>query len=361
MFIENLKLSNFKNFEAAEFDFSPRINCIIGDNGVGKTNILDAIHYLAFTKSMLIGGDKHSVKNGETFFLISAILNNNDEKELISCNYIIDKKKSLSINNVVYERLAEHIGHIPIVFSNPYDANLIHLGSDIRRKFIDSIISQFDRQYLKSLIEYNKVLENRNSLLKQYFDRKFDYENLEIWDNLLCQKADYIYRKRNDFITEILPIFNFYYNKISSNNEKVNLKYVSQLHDNELSYLLKKNFEKDVRFGFSNYGIHRDDFDFMLDDEQIKKQGSQGQQKSFIIALKFAQYDYIKRKLQISPIFLLDDIFDKLDKKRVTIISELVSDENFGQIFVTDTSYSRMPKILENINIENKILNLSLI
>lgn len=360
MYIESLKLCNFRNIETSELNFCPRINCIIGDNGVGKTNILDAIHYLAFTKSLAVGGDKHCIKNGENFFLISGIFNINNEKDIVSCNYIKDKKKILTLNNVEYDRLSEHIGHIPIVFSNPYDANLIHLGSDIRRKFIDSIISQFDKEYLKSLIDYNRILENRNYLLKQYYEKKFDYENLEIWDELLCEKANYIFKKRTDFIIEILPFFSKYYNKISDEKENVTLTYSSQLQNNNIHNLLKINFEKDIRFGFSTSGTHKDDFIFLLDNEQIRKQASQGQQKSFIIALKFAQFDYIKNKLQIAPIFLLDDIFDKLDKKRVTIIAELVSDNNFGQIFVTDTSYMRMPKILENINIENKIINLSI-
>ncbi|MDR2836575.1 MAG: DNA replication and repair protein RecF [Bacteroidales bacterium] len=359
MYLKNLSLNNFRNFESYDTELCDKINCFIGDNGIGKTNILDAIHYLSLCKSFLPTNDKNTIKYGEQFFLLKGDFELNNKLEKISCNFIKDKKKTVKRNDVEYEKLSEHIGLIPIVFSTPYDSNLIHLGSDSRRKFIDIIISQFDKIYLKNLIDYNKVLENRNILLKQYYDKKIDYINLESWDHILIEKGNYIFNKRKEFSTEIIDIFTNYYNKISNFNEEANLIYQSQLLDDNFETNLKTNFLKDIKFGYTTVGIHKDDFLFLLNNEPIRKNGSQGQQKSFIISLKFSQFDYIKKKLNIAPILLLDDIFDKLDKKRVTIISELVSNENFGQIFVSDTSQTRMPNILQNININNKIINLS--
>jgi DNA replication and repair protein RecF len=359
MFLKNLSLFNFRNFDSFDIELSEKINCFIGDNGIGKTNLLDALHYLSFCKSFLPLSDKNSIKYGENFFMISGCFELNGKNEKISCNYIKDKKKIIKRNDVEYEKLSEHIGLLPVVFSTPYDSNLIHLGGDLRRKFLDIIISQFNKIYLKTLIDYNRIINSRNILLKRYSERNASYTEIESWNNLLISKGLYIYQERKKCIAEIVDIFQNYYNKISNYNENVKLSYLSQLDNNDFEILLCRNFDRDVRLGFTSIGVHKDDLQFLLDDESIKKSGSQGQQKTFIISLKFAQFDYIKNKLQISPILLLDDIFDKLDKKRVKIIAELVSDENFGQIFVSDTSYSRMPNILNELNIKNKIINLS--
>ena len=359
MFIKNLSLFNFRNFDNFDIELSEKINCFIGDNGIGKTNLLDAVHYLSFCKSFLPLSDKNSIKYGEDFFMISGNFVLNDKIERIACNYIKDKRKIIKKNDVEYEKYSDHIGLLPIVFFTPYDSNLIHLGSDLRRKFIDMIISQFNNIYLKNLIDYNKILENRNILLKKYYDRQASYEEIEAWDNLLIIKGIYIYEERKKFTEEIIGIFQKYYQIISNYNEEVKLLYQSHLDNDSFENLLKQSFDHDVRLGYTTKGVHKDDLFFLLNDENIKKSGSQGQQKTFNISLKFAQFDFIKNKLNIAPILLLDDIFDKLDKKRVTVIAELVSGNNFGQIFVSDTSYSRMPNILNEIKIENKIINLS--
>jgi len=359
MFLKKLSLFNFRNFDSFDLEISEKINCFIGDNGIGKTNLLDAIHYLAFCKSFLPLSDKGSIKYGETFFMINGDFEINNKIEKISCNFIKDKKKIIKHNNVEYDRLSEHIGFIPIVYSTPYDSNLIHFGSDLRRKFIDIIISQFNKKYLKAIIDYNKILVNRNILLKQYIEKRLSIDDIEIWDHVFAEKGNYIFSERKKLTSEIIPIFKNYYNKISNNKEEVLLSYWSQLEEDSFANLLSKNFDRDIKLGYSTVGIHKDDLLFQLNNDLIKRSGSQGQQKTFIISLKLAQFDYLKKNLNLSPILLLDDIFDKLDKKRVTFIAELVSNENFGQIFVSDTSYSRMPNILKEINIVNKIVNLS--
>jgi DNA replication and repair protein RecF len=361
MFLKNLSLTNFKNFEILNLELCDKINCFIGDNGIGKTNILESIHYLAFCKGFMPHSDKQNIRNEEDFFIINGEFELNSEIEKIYCGLHKDKKKSFRCNGVEYVKLSEHIGLLPIVYSTPYDANLIHLGSDFRRKFVDTIISQFDKQYLKNLIDYNRALEQRNILLKRISKDgyKFDYEEIELWDMKLVDCGTKIYELRKVFSNEIVEILQHYYDVISDNKEAVELNYQSQLNNADFSDLLLKNIERDKILHYTSIGIHKDDFDFILNQNILKRYGSQGQQKTFVISLKFAQFDYIKSKMGIPPILLLDDIFDKLDKKRVQKITKLVSDDNFGQIFFTDTSYTRMPNILKDINIKYKILNLS--
>lgn len=360
MYLKNLSLINFKNFESFEFESCSKINCLIGDNGVGKTNILDSIHHLSFCKSFLNPSDRQNIKTGEDFFVIKGEFDLNDNIENIYCGVQIDKRKSFRRNGIEYQKLSEHIGLLPVVYSTPYDSDLVHGGSELRRKFADSIISQFDRSYLNNLINYNKALEQRNILLKnKWTNKKVSSDEIEIWDFKLSEHADLIYKTRKDFSDEIIPIFQKYYELISDHNEKVELAYISQLHTSNLYESLRKNLERDLMLGYTSYGIHKDDFDFKILEYPIKKYGSQGQQKTFVISLKFAWFEYISNKLNMAPILLLDDIFDKLDKKRVKVITKLVSNQNFGQIFITDTSYSRMPDILDNLDINYKILNLS--
>ncbi|MCK9254344.1 MAG: DNA replication and repair protein RecF [Bacteroidales bacterium] len=360
MYLKNLSLINFKNFESFDFQACAKINCLIGDNGIGKTNLLDSIHYLSFCKSFLNLSDRQNIKTGEDFFVIKGEFMLNDNVENIYCGVQKDKRKSFRRNAVEYQKLSEHIGLLPVVYSTPYDSDLIHLGSDIRRKFADAIISQFDKSYLHNLINYNKALEQRNILLKNKFSSKrIDPEEIEIWDFKLSENAEKIYELRKNFAEELIPIFQKYYRLISDNKEKVELIYSSQLHKNNLYDSLRKNLERDLFLGYTSYGTHRDDFDFLIENQAIKKYGSQGQQKTFVISLKFAWFEYIKSKLNMPAILLLDDIFDKLDKKRVKVITQLVAENGFGQIFITDTSYSRMPDILKDLNINYKILNLS--
>lgn len=360
MYLRRLSLVNFKNFGSLDLELCNKINCFIGDNGTGKTNILDSIHYLSFCKSFINFSDRQNIKHREDFFVIQGEFEINEEIEKIYCGLQADKKKSFRRNGIEYQKLSDHIGLIPVVYTTPYDSGLIHQGSDTRRKFIDSIISQFDKQYLKNLIDYNRVLEHRNTILRNLNKNiSFDSDEMELWDMQLVEKGLKIYELRKKFSEEIIDIFNKYYNMISEDKEKVELVYQSQLSKGDFSSLLRQHFEKDKILNYTSVGIHKDDFEFLLDGNPLKRFGSQGQQKTYVISLKFAQFDYIKNKTNISPILLLDDIFDKLDKKRVTVITQLVSNDNFGQIFITDTSYSRMPNILNELNIKHNILNLS--
>lgn len=361
MYLKKLSLVNFKNFESFEFNPCEKINCFIGDNGIGKTNILDSIHYLSFCKSFLNPIDKMNIRYGMDFFIIDGLFVKNEEEDSIYCGVQTGKNKSFRKNGAEYQKLSDHIGYIPLVFSTPTDVNLIHGGSELRRKFVDSIISQFDKAYLNYIIKYHKALEQRNILLKNSHETgDFDINNLESWDMQLSEYGSKIHEKRNVFAKEIKDIFRNYYNIVSNDNEKVDLIYNSQLNDEPLDLLLKKNTYKDRNLKFTTCGIHKDDFEFLLDGYLLRKFGSQGQQKSYTMSLKFSQFDYIKKNLNISPILLLDDIFDKLDKKRVVSITDLISDNGFCQIFITDTSYDRMPEILKSRNTDHKILNLSL-
>ncbi|HOK39192.1 MAG TPA: DNA replication and repair protein RecF [Bacteroidales bacterium] len=352
--INNITLVNFKNFSNLELEFSPKINCFIGNNGTGKTNILDSIHYLSFCKSLLNLKDSQNIKNGESFFIIEGNFTRFDEPEHIYCGFNKEQKKSFRRNGVEYKKLSEHIGLLPVVFTNPNDSDLIYLGSEIRRKFVDVVISQFDKNYLNSIIKYNKILEQRNSLLKN--PQNPSYENFEAWDFQLANIGEEIFHKRMQFIKEISEIFQKYYSLIGEEREKVALRYFSNCTEKDFTISLKNGFEKDKILGYTSFGVHRDDFEFSLDGFQLKKYASQGQQKSYIISLKFAQFEYIKNKTGLAPILLLDDIFDKLDKTRVKNITGMVSKEDFGQIFITDTSRTRMPDILKELDIEQKTI-----
>lgn len=360
MFLKKLSLLNFKNFETFEVDLCEKVNCFIGDNGIGKTNILDSIHYLSFCKSFINLSDRQNIKNGEQFFLINGEFDRVDNLEKISCALQKDKKKSFKKNGAEYQKLSEHIGFLPVVFTTPYDSNLIHGGSDLRRKFVDTIISQFDKEYLQYIIAYNRILEQRNQLLKNFGrTSSINLEELEIWDMQLVDFGQKIYKSRKSFASDTSEIFQKYYNLIADEKESVSLEYVSHLESGDFGEKLLNSLQKDKILGYTSVGSHKDDFNFSLEGKPIKRFGSQGQQKTYIISLKFAQFDYIKSKTNLAPILLLDDIFDKLDKKRVKVITKLVSEDNFGQIFITDTSYTRMPDILEELGIKHKILNLS--
>ncbi len=359
MYLKKLSLVNFKNFEAFDFEPDKRINCFIGDNGTGKTNLLDSIHYLSFCRSFINPLDKIHIRNGEEFFIVEGLYNREARDEKIYCGVQTGKTKSFRKNSTEYQRLSDHIGFIPLVFSTPTDNNLIYGASELRRKFTDTIISQFDKNYLNNVISYNKALEQRNHLLKKFNEtRSFDKTGLEAWDFQLAEYGQRIYEQRRVFRDEIIEMFQNYYDIISDNRETVDLIYQSQLENEKMEDLLNKNLEKDRYLTYTSAGVHRDDFDFVLGGFHLKKYGSQGQQKSYIISLKFAQFDYIKKNTNLAPILLLDDIFDKLDKKRVKKISKIVSENSFGQIFFTDTSYSRLPDIVKYLGISNRILNL---
>lgn len=356
MHLETLSFVNFKNYNEASINLSQDINIFLGENGAGKTNILDAVYYLSFCRSFLNPIDRQCIRLDEKFFLLQGSFIKDDKKIAITCSVKEGQKKKVTRNKKEYEKLADHIGQFPAVVISPYDTNLISEGSETRRKFIDSIISQFDRNYLETLIRYNKVLQQRNALLKQFQDlRIFDLESIDVWDIQLVELGNVIHQKRADFLVEFIPLFQGFFDLISNKKEAINISYKSQLEDGDFEDLLKKSHRKDNALGYTNVGIHKDDLIFLIHDQPIKKFGSQGQQKSFLIALKLAQFKMISNLLDKKPILLLDDIFDKLDHKRVTHLMTLISDHLFGQVFISDTDSDRIEKVFEGIAIERKL------
>lgn len=353
MHLKLLSLVNFKNYEEANLTLSPEINVFVGNNGQGKTNILDAIYYLSFCKSFLNPIDKQNIRIDEKFFLLNGTYFKDEKKIDISISVQQGQKKKVKKNRKEYEKLSEHIGLFPAVVISPYDRNLISEGSDTRRKFIDSIISQYDRLYLDTLIRYNKVLQQRNALLKQFQEmRIFELESIEVWNEQLIQLGEVIHEKRSAFLNDFIPVFQQYFDLISNKAEQISIDYESQLNDGEFREQLEKSHRKDSAVGYTTVGIHKDDLVFKIHDHPIKKYGSQGQQKSFLIGLKLAQFELIAKLLKMKPILLLDDIFDKLDHLRVEHLMKLVSDHQFGQVFITDTDQDRIHKVFSEIPIE---------
>lgn len=343
MFLKRLAVINFKNYQEAELTFSSHINCLTGNNGEGKTNILDAIHYLSFCKSFFNPIDSQNILHDSPFFLIQGLFSADEKEDEIYCGLKRNQKKQFKRNKKEYSRLADHIGLYPLVMISPADSELITEGSESRRKFIDSVIAQFNREYLENLISYNKVLSQRNALLKQFGNnRKFDRASLEIWDMQLIEYGKKVYKNRKDFIYSFVPIFQKYYELISGGREQVGIGYVSHLNENAFADVLEKAIDRDRAMEYTTVGIHKDDLEFTINGYALKKYASQGQQKSFLIALKLAQFDFIKNIKKVTPILLLDDIYDKLDDKRVRQLMELVSSDHFGQLFITDTHPSRL-------------------
>ena len=343
MYLQKLTLNNFKNYTEASLDFSEKINCFVGDNGEGKTNLLDAIHYLSFCKSYFNNIDTQNILYDAPYFsILGTYQRNGDESDAVQCVQKRSQRKIFKINKKEYERLSEHIGLIPLVMISPFDSNMIYEGSDERRKYIDGVISQFDKYYLQDLINYNKALEQRNKLLKQFADnRHFEISALEIWDEQLIKYGIGIYSKRNEFIEQLIPIFSENYSNITGDKESVELTYDSQLKDKDFRELMSEALNKDKLMQYTTAGIHKDDISFMIEGKPLKKFGSQGQQKSFLIALKLAQFVYTKKMKGYKPILLFDDLFDKLDDSRVGKLISLVSSNFFGQIFITETHKDR--------------------
>ncbi|WP_343330055.1 DNA replication/repair protein RecF [Polaribacter staleyi] len=359
MYLQKISLLNFKNIESQSFDFQKKINCFVGNNGIGKTNVLDAIYYLSFTKSYFNAVAVQNIRHGEGFFMIEGDYLLNDRNEKIVCSLKKGQKKVLKRNGKSYEKFSEHIGQLPLVIISPADRDLVTEGSDTRRKFIDGVISQQNKTYLKDLLSYNKVLSQRNALLKYFAaNRTFDALNLSVYDEQLSEFGTRIYEVRKQFLEEFIPIFNEKYQIISGDKELVNLAYKSQLHDFEMKDLLQKYLVKDKIIQYTTSGIHKDDLSFDIGEYPIKKFGSQGQQKSYLIALKLAQFEFIKQQSKVIPILLLDDIFDKLDENRVSQIIDLVNNDEFGQIFITDTHFERTENILKQGSKEYQIFKL---
>ncbi|SOU87756.1 DNA replication/repair protein RecF [Tenacibaculum dicentrarchi] len=359
MYLQKLSLVNFKNIETQSFDFQEKINCFVGSNGVGKTNVLDAIYYLSFAKSYFNSIAGQNIRHGQDFFMIEGAYHLASRNEKILCSLKRGQKKILKRNGKPYEKFSEHIGQLPLVIISPVDRNLIVEGSETRRKFMDNVISQQDKNYLQSLISYNKIISQRNALLKYFVaNRTFDALNLKVYDAQLVEYGTVIYQKRKAFLEGFVPIFNAKHHIISGNKETVNLRYKSQLHDASLTDLFANSLAKDRMLQYTTSGIHKDDLNFEIDEYPIKKFGSQGQQKTYLIALKLAQFEFLKKQSNVTPILLLDDIFDKLDENRVAQIVALVNNDAFGQIFITDTHFDRTENVLKNSNQEYQIFKL---
>ncbi len=353
MKLDALSILNYKNIKEANLQFSDKINCFIGRNGMGKTNVLDAIYYLSFCKSHSNLMDSQNIGHDAEFCLIQGNYTLRDNPEEVHCGMKRRQKKQFKRNKKTYDRLTDHIGLLPLVLVSPDDAELIADGSDERRKFMDSVISQYDKTYLNHLLSYNNALKQRNALLKN--DILPDLSLFEVWEDRMAFHAEYIHRERSRFIEQFTPVFIEFYNIIAENRESVGLRYISQLHDRDLREAFGRTRERDHLLGYSTQGIHKDELEMMLGQYPIKQVGSQGQNKTYLIALKLAQFDFLKRTHGIPPLLLLDDIFDKLDSQRVQKIVELVASERFGQIFITDTNREYIDSILENIPQSSKM------
>lgn len=359
MYLKKISLFNYKNFAEANFEFDTKINCFVGKNGIGKTNVLDAIYHLSYGKSYFNPLAVQNIKHGEEFFVIDAELEKDNRTEQIVCSLKKGQKKVLKRNGKVYDKFSDHIGFVPLVIISPADRDLIIEGSETRRKFMDSVISQLDSVYLQQLIQYQKVISQRNALLKYFaLNHVFENDTLSIYNEQLSGFAQSIFEKRKSFIDEFIPIFNKHHQAITDSQETVQLVYESHLFENDLETLLQENINKDRALQYTSVGIHKDDLSFEIDSYPIKKFGSQGQQKSFLIALKLAQFEFLKKQSGVKPLLLFDDIFDKLDESRVAKIVEMVNSDTFGQLFISDTHSERTETIVKSTHQSYKIFSL---
>lgn len=356
MIVRKLSLINFKNHSEKSFEFSPQINCFVGNNGVGKTNILDALHYISVGKSFLGNSDLSNILSGEDFFTIETEIEGNEKTDIIKIQQPKDAKKLIKKNEKNYERIADHVGFLPSVIISPYDSNLISDSGESRRRFLDAMISQTDSQYLFDLIQYQKTVQQRNALLKYFSkNRTFDLDSLEIYNEPILKFGNRIFERRKEFTEKLSPTVQHFYDIISGGKEEVSVHYQSHLFENTFENLLQENLERDRQLTYTSKGVHKDDLVFEMNSSLIKKTGSQGQQKSFLIALKLAQINRIKTLTGKNPMLLLDDIFDKLDDSRVSQLIELINKENFGQMFITDTHKERTESVVKRISEESKI------
>ncbi len=357
MILKRISILNYKNLEQVELDFSTKMNCLIGQNGMGKTNLLDAIYYLSFCKSANNPIDSQNIKHDQNFFVLQgSYVTELGDVEEVYCGLKRRQKKQFKRNKKEYTRLSDHIGFIPLVMVSPADSELIAGGSEERRRFMDVVISQYDRDYLSALIRYNKALTQRNTLLKA--EEEPDNELMEVWEEIMAMAGEVVYRKRKEFVNEFIPVFQTFYSSISQGQEQVSLSYESHADNGNLLQQLKDNRQRDRIMGYSLKGVHKDDLVMQLDSYPIKREGSQGQNKTFLIALKLAQFDFLRRTgSNTTPLLLLDDIFDKLDASRVEQIVKLVSGNRFGQIFITDTNRDHLDKILEKVHGEYKVFS----
>lgn len=359
MHLKRLSLLNYKNFESRDFDFDSKINCLVGANGIGKTNVLDAIYHLAFGKSYFNPVSTQNIRHGEDFFVIEGAFDREGAPEHILCSFKKGVRKVLKRNDKTYDRISEHIGTVPLVIVSPSDRDLILEGSETRRKFMDGVISQSDQGYLRDVLDYQRVLSQRNALLKYFAaNHRFDTATLEVYDMQLAGLGGRIYERRLAFMEEFRPIFARQYHAISGGDETVGLDYESHLSEAPLEELLAASRDRDRVLQYTSRGIHKDDLRMEISGHPIKKFGSQGQQKSFLIGLKFAQFQFMKAQHPGTPILLLDDIFDKLDASRVAHIISLVNQDLFGQIFISDTHAARTEEVVRKTHQSYAIIQL---
>ena len=354
MILKRISILNYKNLEQVELSFSPKLNCFFGQNGMGKTNLLDAVYFLSFCKSAGNPIDSQNICHDADFFVIQGFYEAADgTPEEIYCGMKRRQKKQFKRNKKEYTRLSDHIGFLPLVMVSPADSELIAGGSDERRRFMDVVISQYDKEYLDALIRYNKALVQRNTLLKS--EQPVEEELFLVWEEMMAQAGEVVFRKGEAFIREFIPIFQSFYSFISQDREKVGLSYDSHARDASLLEVLKESRARDQIMGYSLRGVHKDELNMLLGDFPIKREGSQGQNKTYLVALKLAQFDFLKRTGTTVPLLLLDDIFDKLDASRVEQIIKLVAGDSFGQIFITDTNREHLDRILHKVGSDYKM------
>ena len=354
MILKSLSILNYKNIEQADLELSPNVNCFIGQNGMGKTNLLDAIYYLSFCKSATNPIDSQVMRHEADFFVVQGLYETEQgEEEDIYCGMKRRQKKTFKRNKKAYQRFSEHVGFIPLVMVSPSDGELILGGSEERRRFMDVAISQHDKEYLAQLINYDKALQQRNALLKQ--EEEPDAELLGLWEEMMAQSGEIIYQRRKAFIEGLTPIFQSFYAQISGESETVSLAYSSHGDRGALLDTIRNGRAKDRIMGYSLHGVHKDDLVMQLGGYPIKREGSQGQNKTYLIALKLAQFDYLRRLGSKVPILLLDDIFDRLDASRVEQIIRLVSGDTFGQIFITDVNRGHLDRLVSSATGDYKL------
>lgn len=347
--LEKILISDYRNIRFQELEFSPNINCITGNNGEGKTNLLDAVHYLSMTRSSLAQSDRFNLRKGASSFSISGIyIFENGVRNRFSVS-VSQSDKVLKFNNKPYERLSDHIGVIPLVMVSPYDSSVVNGSGDDRRKFINMLLSQLDRDYLRALQTYNRLLQQRNALLKSASAAP---QLLDVIDDQMAQSAEIIYNKRCGFISDLSPLVREFYQSVAGTNESIGMEYRSDMNGASLRDLLAASAPKDRAFGYTTVGVHRDELELTLADAPLRRCASQGEQKSFAVALKFAQYTLMKRSFGYAPIMLLDDLFDKLDTSRVSNLLKLVLGNDFGQIFITDCNKVRMKAVVDALTEE---------
>ena len=350
MWLEKLHLTYFKSYEEGSFTFGERVNCLVGENGSGKTNLLDAIYFLALTKSAFQNQDALSIRHEDDFFVLDGIFHQDTERIQITCSLPRGQRKVMMSDKKAYERLSDHIGRFPVVLIAPDDTDLVREGSELRRRFFDGVLSQLDPRYLEDFLQYNKILNQRNGLLKLFAERNYlDVDLLETYNDPLIALNLRLHAQRRTFMESFLPLFKKYYAFLSSEKESVAVIYESEVATDDFAAEFRQHRSRDLHAQRTVRGIHKDDYVFEINGVVLKKFGSQGQQKSFVIALKLAQYELLAAEKETKPILLLDDIFDKLDDKRIRKLIELIDDGSLGQVFITDARPERSRRILESI------------